>query len=74
MAEYSGVDVGLATTVGHLDSGGDFTDTNSPSLKPVFTSAIIETELVESLFFVVDFLLLMFVKISYLVPFFLPRC
>ena len=54
MAEYSSVDVGLATTVGHLDSGGAFTNTNSPSLKPVFTSAIIETELVESLFFVVD--------------------
>ena len=54
MAEYSGVDVGLATTVGHLDSGVAFTNTNSPSLKPVFTSAVIETELVESLFFVVD--------------------
>jgi len=54
MAEYSGVDVGLATTVGHLDSGASFTNSNSPSLKPVFTSAIIETELVESLFFVVD--------------------
>ena len=54
MAEYSSVDVGLATVVGHNDSGASFTNVNSPSLKPVFTSAVIETELVESLFFVVD--------------------
>ena len=54
MAEYSSIDVGLTTTTGHTDSGATFTATNRPSLKPIFQSAIIETELAESMFFVVD--------------------
>ena len=54
MAEYSSVDVGLTTTTGHADSGAGFTNTNRPSLKPIFQSAIIETELAETMFFVVD--------------------
>ena len=54
MAEYTGIDVGLATTVGHDNITVEFTNDNRPFLKPIFTSAIIETELVESLFFVVD--------------------
>ena len=54
MAEYTGIDVGLATTVGHDNIDKDFTDANRPFLKPIFTSAIIETELIETLFFVVN--------------------
>ena len=54
MAEYSSIDVGLTTTAGHTDITNAFTNSNSPYLKPIFTSAVIETELIESLFFVVD--------------------
>ena len=54
MAEYTNLDVGLATTVGHDNITPAFTNDNRPYLKPVFTSAIIETELIESLFFVID--------------------
>jgi hypothetical protein len=54
MAEYTGIDVGLATTVGHDDITVAFTHDNRPFLKPIFTSAIIETELIETLFFVVN--------------------
>ena len=54
MAEYTGIDVGLATTVGHDNITAAFTDDNRPYLKPIFTSATIETELIESLFFVVN--------------------
>ena len=54
MAEYTGIDVGLATTVGHDNITASFSDSTTPFLKPIFTSAIIETELIESLFYVVD--------------------
>lgn len=54
MAEYSSIDVGLTTTTGHTGITQAFTNDNRPSLKPIFQSSIIETELVESLFFVVD--------------------
>ena len=54
MAEYSSVDVGLTTTTGHTGITNAFTNDNRPSLKPIFTSAVIETELIESLFFMVD--------------------
>ena len=55
MAEYSKVDVGLSTVAGNADVGStDYTDSNRPTNKPIFTSSILETELVQSLFFVVD--------------------